>query len=398
MEVDGGVRGFAGRFGWFGVRRQVGLLIPLEGVRVLDFSTLLPGPLATLILAEAGARVTKIERPGRGDEIRSYEPKFGESSVNFALLNRGKESLEVDLKSPKGRERLLPLVEGADVLVEQFRPGVMERLGLGYEDVSKINPGIVYCSITGYGQSGPRSGVAAHDLNYVSEAGLLSIVEGDDGAPVLPPVLLADIGGGTYPAVINILLALFVREKTGEGAHLDISMSDNVFPFLYWALGNGTAANEWPKPGGELVTGGSPRYNLYRAADGGYVAAAPLEEHFWRNFCDMLGLEDELRDDARDPEATAAGVAERIAEHPTEHWREQFREKDVCCSIVRSVREAMQDEHFRARGLFDREVEDGAAGRTISALPLPLAPGFLRPEKRLGYPALGEADGKGEAR
>src|SRR5829696_101212 len=362
MEVDGGVRGFAGRSGWFWDCGGVGVLIPLEGVRVLDFSTLLPGPLATLILAEAGARVTKIERPGRGDEIRTYEPRFGESSVNFALLNRGKESLEVDLKSPDARDRLLPLIEQADVLVEQFRPGVMDRLGLGYEDVSKINPGIVYCSITGYGQSGPRSGVAAHDLNYVSEAGLLSVVEGPDGAPVLPPVLLADIGGGTYPAVINILLALFVREKTGEGAHLDISMSDNVFPFLYWAMGNGTAANEWPKPGGELVTGGSPRYNLYRAADGGYVAAA------------------------------------RIAEHPAEHWREQFREKDVCCSIVRSVREAMQDEHFRARGLFDREVEDGDTGRTIPALPLPLAPGFLRPEKRLGYPALGEADGKSEAR
>lgn len=365
-------------------------MIPLDGVRVLDFSTLLPGPLATLILAEAGARVTKIERPGMGDEIRSYEPKFGASSVNFALLNRGKESLAVDLKSEEGRERLRPLIEEADVIVEQFRPGVMDRLGLGYGEVSKVNPGIVYCSITGYGQSGPRAGVAAHDLNYVSEAGLLSIVQGADGAPVLPPVLLADIGGGTYPAVMNILLALFQREKIGKGAHLDVSMSDNVFPFLYWALGSGTAAGEWPEPGGELVTGGSPRYNLYRTADDGYVAAAPLEERFWRNFCDTLELEEGLRDDARDPEATLAGVAARIAEHPAEHWRELFRDRDVCCSIVVSVEDAMRDGHFRARGLFDREVQD-EAGRTIPALPLPLAPGFVRPEKRLGYPALGEA-------
>lgn len=367
-------------------------MIPLDGIKVLDFSTLLPGPLATLILAEAGARVIKVERPGRGDEMRSYEPGFGGSSVNFALLNRGKESIEVDLKSPEDRERLRPMVEEADVIVEQFRPGVMDRLGLGYADVSAANPGIVYCSISGYGQTGPRAGVAAHDLNYVTEAGLLGLVSGADGAPVLPPALLADIGGGTYPAVMNILLALILREKTGTGAHLDVSMSDNVFTFLYWALGNGTAAGEWPKPGGELVTGGSPRYNLYRTADGEYVAAAPLEARFWQNFCDALELEDDLRDDARDPEGTRAAVAERIARHPAGYWRERFGEQDVCCSFVRSIEEALRDEHFVARGLFEREVEDGEGGRTIPALPLPVAPGFLRPERRLGYPALGSSD------
>lgn len=367
-------------------------MIPLDGIKVLDFSTLLPGPLATLILAEAGALVIKVERPGRGDEMRSYEPGFGGSSVNFALLNRGKESIEVDLKSPEDRERLRPMVEEADVIVEQFRPGVMDRLGLGYADVSAANPGIVYCSISGYGQTGPRAGVAAHDLNYVTEAGLLGLVSGADGAPVLPPALLADIGGGTYPAVMNILLALILREKTGTGAHLDVSMSDNVFTFLYWALGNGTATGEWPKPGGELVTGGSPRYNLYRTADGEYVAAAPLEARFWQNFCDALELEDDLRDDARDPEGTRAAVAERIARHPAGYWRERFGEQDVCCSFVRSMEEALRDEHFVARGLFEREVEDEEGGRTIPALPLPVAPGFLRSERRLGYPALGSSD------
>lgn len=372
--------------------REGGDVIPLDGIKVLDFSTLLPGPLATLILAEAGALVIKVERPGRGDEMRSYEPGFGGSSVNFALLNRGKESIEVDLKSPEDRERLRPMVEEADVIVEQFRPGVMDRLGLGYADVSAANPGIVYCSISGYGQTGPRAGVAAHDLNYVTEAGLLGLVSGADGAPVLPPALLADIGGGTYPAVMNILLALILREKTGTGAHLDVSMSDNVFTFLYWALGNGTAAGEWPKPGGELVTGGSPRYNLYRTADGEYVAAAPLEARFWQNFCDALELEDDLRDDARDPEGTRAAVAERIARHPAGYWRERFGEQDVCCSFVRSMEEALRDEHFVARGLFEREVEDEEGGRTIPALPLPVAPGFLRPERRLGYPALGSSD------
>jgi alpha-methylacyl-CoA racemase len=368
------------------------LVIPLEGIRVLDFSTLLPGPLATLLLAEAGAHVTKIERPQRGDEMRSYAPEFGANSVNFALLNRGKESVEFDLKSPKAREVLRPLIECADVLVEQFRPGVMERLGLGYGELYEVNPRLIYCSITGYGKEGPRAGVAAHDLNYVAEAGLLGLTTGADGSPTIPQALLADIGGGAYPAVINILLGLLQRERTGEGAHLDISMSDNIFTFLYWALGNGMGAGDWPKPGGELVTGGSPRYNIYRTADGRYVAAAPLEERFWQNFCDLLDLEDKLRDDSKDPEATIAAVAERIALHPASHWQERFEGHDVCCSVVRSVREAMEDEHFNSRGLFDRVVESGTDGRDIPALPVPVMPEFRRPERRLGYPSLGEAN------
>jgi alpha-methylacyl-CoA racemase len=364
-------------------------ITPLEGTRVLDFTTLLPGPLATLILAEAGARVIKIERHGRGDEMRSYEPKFGTDSVNFALLNRGKESLEVDLKSPEAWALLRPLIERADVLVEQFRPGVMKRLGLDYNAVAEINPRLVYCSISGYGKEGPRAGVAAHDLNYVSETGLLGLTAGPDGAPVLPQALIADIGGGAYPAVMNILLALLERERTGEGAYLDVSMSENVFTFLYWAIGNGTAGGEWPEPGNDLLTGGSPRYNIYRTADGHYVAAAPLEEKFWRRFCDILGLEETSRDDSRDPGATKTAIAERIASLPADHWRERFEGEDVCCTVVRGVREALEDEHFKARGVFDRSVEDGD-GREIPALPLPVVPGFRRPELRLGYPALGE--------
>lgn len=191
---------------------------PLEGVKVLDFSTLLPGPVCTLILAEAGAEVIKIERPGAGDEMRTYVPRSGADSVNFALLNRGKQSIAIDLKDPDQRERLMPLIREADVVVEQFRPGVMDRLGLGYEALAQINPGIIYCAITGYGQSGPRSLVAAHDLNYVSESGMLSLTAGADGAPVLPPALIADIAGGAYPAVINILMALRERDRSGRAA------------------------------------------------------------------------------------------------------------------------------------------------------------------------------------
>jgi alpha-methylacyl-CoA racemase len=363
---------------------------PLEGIRVLDFSTLLPGPLATLLLAEAGAEVIKIERPGRGDEMRSYTPKFGADSVNFALLNRGKRSIAIDLKQPGAVEKLTPLIESADVIVEQYRPGVMDRLGLGYDALNKINPRIIYCAITGYGQYGPRAEVAAHDLNYVAEAGMLALAAGADGAPVPPAALVADIGGGTYPAVINILLALRERDRTGKGCKLDIAMADNVFTFMYWALGNGLAGGQWPVPGGDLVTGGSPRYSVYRTKDDKFVAAAPLEAKFWDNFCELIGLAPELRDDSRDAAATRRAVAEKIAAKTADEWRALFAGKDLCCCIVGSVEDALRDPHFTARGVFAAKL--AAGGKEIAALPVPVAPQFRVHDGVAGYPALGEAN------
>jgi len=206
-------------------------LSPLDGILVLDFSTLLPGPMASLMLAEAGAQVIKIERPGSGDEMRSYEPKVDADSVNFHVLNRGKRSISIDLKATDAVERLRPLIERADVVIEQFRPGVMDRLGLGAAAVHAINPRIIYCSITGWGQTGPKAQTAAHDLNYMAETGLLGLTGGRDSAPVLPPVLAADIAGGSMPAVINILLALRQRDQSGKGAVLDIAMGESLFCF-----------------------------------------------------------------------------------------------------------------------------------------------------------------------
>ena len=362
---------------------------PLEGIRVLDFSTLLPGPLATLVLAEAGAEVIKIERPGQGDEMRSYVPKFGADSVNFALLNRGKRSIAIDLKQEGAFETLRPLVAQADIVVEQFRPGVMDRLGFGYDALSSVNPRLIYCAITGYGQHGPRAGVAAHDLNYVAESGILSLTAGADGAPVLPPALIADIAGGTYPAVVNILLALRRRDQTGKGCKLDIAMADNLFAFLYWAMGNGQAAGKWPTAGSDLVTGGSPRYQVYPTADNRFIAAAPLEEKFWGNFLDVIGAP-ELRDDAGDPAAVKARVAAILATRPAQHWLARFDGKDVCCTVVASVEEAMRDAHFRARGLFARQLAAGA--QRIAALPVPVAAPFRGREQMSPYPGLGEAN------
>ncbi|WP_375457872.1 CaiB/BaiF CoA transferase family protein [uncultured Enterovirga sp.] len=348
---------------------------PLEGLFVLDFSTLLPGPMAGLLLAEAGAEVVKVEREGSGEEMRGYAPLWGGDGVNFALLNRGKKSIALNLKDEAARAKLLPLVEKADILLEQFRPGAMARLGLDYATLSGINPRLIYCSITGYGQTGPKLNAAGHDLNYIGDSGLLALSMGEPSRGIVPPALIADIAGGAYPAVINILLALRERDRTGVGCHLDIAMTDNLFPFTYWAMGNGLAAGEWPGNGTDLVTGGSPRYQLYGTADGRVVAAAPLEQKFWVTFCELIGLDPALRDDSRDPDATRTGVAALIARETGEHWRALFAGKDCCCSVVATIREAMDDPHFQARGLFDRRVTN-FDGQSLPALPVPIAPAF----------------------
>ena len=363
---------------------------PLAGIRVLDFSTLLPGPLATLLLAEAGAEVIKIERPGRGDEMRSYAPKLGTDSVNFGLLNRGKRSIAIDLKAPGAVAQLTPLIRNTDVVVEQFRPGVMDRLGLGYDALKKINPRLIYCAITGYGQHGPRADVAAHDLNYVADAGMLALAADADGAPVLPAALLADIGGGSYPAVINILFALRQRDRTGEGCKLDIAMGDNLFTFMYWAIGNGLTAGAWPRPGGDLVTGGSPRYNIYRTRDDKFIAAAPLEQKFWENFCAAIQLPAALREDAKDARATRAAVADTIRRKTAAEWRACFAGKDVCCCVMTTIEDALADPHFAARGVFAHRL--AADGKSITALPVPVADAFRSQATESGYPALGEAN------
>lgn len=362
-------------------------MAPLHSLLVLDFSTLLPGPLASLMLAEAGAEVIKIERPCSGDEMRSYEPKIGADSVNFHLLNHGKRSIAIDLKAPDALERLRPLIARADILIEQFRPGVMARLGFGAEALQAINPGLVYCSITGWGQTGPKAQVAAHDLNYMAETGLLGLTGGSDGAPVLPPILAADIAGGTMPAVINILLALRERDRTGVGAVLDIAMTDALFTFAYWGLGNGLHANQWPGRGDALVTGGSPRYNIYRTSDGAYIAVAPIEDRFWSVFCDLIALDAAFRHPDAAPNGAIAAVAARIAGRTAEEWRTLFAGHDVCCSVVATLEEAFADPHVRQRRL--RMLADDRPPESGLVLPLPIDPRF-RVDATQSAPALGE--------
>ena len=359
---------------------------PLQGVTVLDFSSLLPGPFATLMLAQAGAEVIKFERPGAGDEMRGYEPKVGPDSTNFHLLNAGKRSVVVDLKAPKALDLLRPLIERADVIIEQFRPGVMDRLGFGYDTLRTINSRLIYCSLTGWGQNGPKAAIAAHDLNYMAEAGLLGLSSGNDGAPVVPPVLIADLAAGAFPAVVNILLALRRRDQTNQGAFLDISMGENLIPLAYWALGNGFATGQWPGTGDSLVTGGSPRYQVYRTADHRYLAAAPLEDRFWNNFCAAIDLPHELRAPTADPSTVRRAITEIIAQRSASEWQERLGGSDTCCSIVASLQEAVADKHFAARGTFAQQMIAGQM--VLPALPGPVARCF-RLEERVRAPALG---------
>jgi crotonobetainyl-CoA:carnitine CoA-transferase CaiB-like acyl-CoA transferase len=350
------------------------MMQPLSGLLVLDFTTLLPGPLAALMLAEAGAEVIKIERPG-GEDMRRFPPVVDGESAVFAMLNRGKQVLTLDLKSAAEREKLIPLIRCADILIEQFRPGVMARLGLGYDAAHALNPRLIYCSISGYGQSGPRVEEAGHDLNYIGNTGLLDLQPGPLATPVVPPMLVADIAGGSFPAVINILLALRSRDQSGEGCRLDIAMTDAMFTFGWYAIAVGTATGRFPAPGEMMLVGSSPRYRLYPAKDRKIVACGAIEQKFWLAFCKAIGLPEEFVSDFRAPAATCEAAAKLIAARTSEEWRPIFAAANCCTTIVVPLEHAMRDPHFVQRGLFDYKVEN-SSGKTMAALPLPISPQF----------------------
>jgi len=347
---------------------------PLSGLLVVDFTTMLPGPLATLMLAETGAEVIKIEQPG-GEIARHFPPMIDGESAAFVMLNRGKKAIALDLKSHADLDRLKPLLERADIVVEQFRPGVMARLGLGYNDLRAVNPRVIYCSISGYGQSGPRVHEAGHDINYISYTGLLDLQPGPAASPVVPPMLAADIGGGSFPAVINILLALRARDRSGQGCHIDIAMTDAMFTFAWAALALGAASGRFPKPGEMWLVGGSPRYQIYPARDGKLVACGALEPKFWAAFTAAIGLAKGYIDDMRDPKATREAVAKLIAAKTSDEWRPVFARADCCTTIVTPLEQAIRDPHFVQRGLFAHKVAT-TSGKTLAALPLPIATGF----------------------
>ena len=332
---------------------------PLAGIRVLDFTQRLPGPLATHILARAGADVQKIEPPG-GDPLDRATPLWPNAPATYRALNAGKRIERVDLRDPGARERVASLAAAADVVVEGFRPGVMARFALDDETVRACNPRVVYCSLTGYGAHGPRRERAGHDLSYLAESGVLSLLTTALGEPVVPGALIADIGAGAYPVVINVALALLARERTGIGTHLDCAIARDLEPFALWARADG-AAGDWPETRSHLFTGRFARYNVYRTADDKWLAVAAIEPQFWERFCEAVELDAALRHE-RDPEATRAGVAALVRSRDSRHWRALFQRVDACCAIV------------------DR-IEEAFAGPQRDAVSVPLAPAFLQDDE-----------------
>jgi len=325
---------------------------PLRSLRVLDLSRLLPGPYASRILADFGAEVIKIERPGEGDWLRYVPPLEDGESLLFRALNRGKKSLTLNLKADEGRTIFLRLVETADVLLEGFRPGTMERLGLGYERLAQVNPRLIYCALTGYGSEGPYRNRPGHDLNYIGLAGLLDLTGPRDGPPTIPGTPIADIAGALW-AVIGILLALAARERTGKGQRIEGSLLGAALASLPFAVARHAGGQPMTRGGSDL-TGGVVCYNIYETADGRYVTLAALEPEFWAGFCHAVGREDLLGEQfaqAVPGNPAFEALRDLFRTRTREEWAEVFAGVDTCCEPVYTVAEAVESEPVRALGL-----------------------------------------------
>jgi alpha-methylacyl-CoA racemase len=319
---------------------------PLAGFRILDLTKLLPGPLATLWLAQQGAEVIKVEDPASPDPVRDYPPLKDGISVFYGALNAGKQSLALDYRKAEGREILLRLVERVDVVMEQFRPGVMEAFGLGYEALRKANPRIVLVSITGYGQTGPLAHFPGHDINYLSYSGLLDGLRDSRGTPLIPTAQLADVAGGSMMALNAVTTALLKRERTGEGGHVDVAITDSL-PWLHTLRG----AEELTTQGYEgHLSGRMACYNIYRCSDGRHVALGALEPKFWKRFCALAGRPDwEMRILENDQSRLKEEVAALFLLQPLSHWCDTLEGQEVCLSPVLTLRETSVHTHFAGR-------------------------------------------------
>ena len=366
----------------------------LDGFTVLDFTRVLSGPYCTMQLADMGARVIKIEQPGKGDDTRGWGPPFihGESAY-FLSVNRNKESLTLDLKHPAAREVLGRLFERADVLVENFRPGTMSRLGFGYEQLAERFPRLVYCSISGFGQTGPRRTEAGYDAVVQAEGGLMSITGAADGEPFRLGVAIADIVSGMFAAQ-GIAFALLARERTGKGQLVDVSMLDATAALLTYQAGNYFATGQTPGRLGNRHPTIVP-YETFEASDGTFVIAVGNDEQ-WRRFCATAGL-DALGTDERFAtnrarvahyEVLRPLIAERLASASREFWVDRLRGAGVPCGSVRDVAEVLNDPQIEAREMV-REIEHAVAGAIrVTGVPIKLSatPGAVR----AAPPVLGE--------
>ena len=350
----------------------------LEGVRVLDLSRLLPGGFCSLLLADLGAEVLKVEDTGMGDYIRWAQPGYegAEESAKSALflaLNRGKRSVRLNLKEEPGREVLLRLAREYDVLLESFRPGVLDRLGVGYERLREENPGLVYCTVTGYGQDGPYRDRSGHDMNYLGLVGLLGLTGEPGGPPVQPAGQIADIGGGALMAAFGILAALRERDRSGEGQLVDVSMSDGALSWLALVAGRYLCDRELPRRGELELAGGLICYRPYACSDG-WVTLGALEPKFWQNWCRGVGREDLIERQFERPGSDAHAEVERVfLERTREEWQEFASEHDCCLEPVLELHEALDSELVRAREMIVTLEQPGAGDVRQLGFPVKLS-------------------------
>lgn len=361
---------------------------PLDGIKVIDCSRLLPGGFCTMLLGDLGADVIKVEEPGRGDYIREFMPFKGEQSYMHLVLNRNKRSMTLNLKSSEGVKILKRLVRDADVLVEGFRPGVMDKLGVGYDALKEINPRLVYCAITGYGQTGPYANRPGHDINYMGIAGALEQFGPKNGPPTVPGLTIADIGGGAQMAIIGILAALIARQTTGKGQFIDISMTDGVVYWLSlfagWYFGTGIS----PKRGEHMLLGQFPCYAIYPAKDG-HITVGCLEPHFWANLCRALDREQYIPEQLNidDTDRIYDDLAGIFRTKTRAEWDGFFADKNVCVGPVYLIDEAMRDLQLMHRNMFTTIPHESEG--TVQQLGVPIKfsenPGKLRiPPPNLG--------------
>jgi alpha-methylacyl-CoA racemase len=369
--------------------------LPLEGIRVLDLSRLLPGGFCSLLLADFGAEVVKVEDTGMGDYVR-WAPPYHEGvqdsakSALFLALNRNKTSIRINLKTEEGRDVLLRLVRDADVVLESFRPGVLDRLGVGYERLKEENPRIVVCAISGYGQDGPLRDRSGHDMNYLGLVGVLGLTGDRDGPPVQAAGQIADLGGGALMAAFAILAALRERDRSGEGQFIDVSMADGALSWLAMVAGRTLAEGSAPERGNLELAGSLVCYRPYECADG-WVTLGALEPKFWSAWCRGVGREDLIEQQFERPgSATHAEVAGIFMARTREDWQRFASEHDCCLEPVLGLDEALDSELVRAREMVV-EIDQPGAVSPVRLLGVPVklsrTPGDPR---RLPGPGLGE--------
>lgn len=324
----------------------------LAGLTVLDLSRLLPGAFCTQLLADLGAEVIKIEEPDRGDYNREFAPINVKESGSFLLLNRNKKSITINLKTESGKTIFRELAAKADILIESFRPGVMDRLGLGYDSLAEANPGLIYCAISGYGQDGPHARAPGHDLNYMALCGALQLFGKAGEGPIVPGLSIADQGGGSLMAAFGILAAVISRASSGKGQMVDVSMTDGAISWLAYHAADYLFADTEPKGGERPFLGQAPCYNIFQCADGRYITLGLLEEHFWHRFCDLVGME-ALKDDQwptgdnarRQHEHVAALMASRTCDE----WMEYLSDADLPIEPVNTMKEAFSHPQIEHR-------------------------------------------------